>query len=137
MQRQARRDTTPEMQLRRELHRLGLRYRVNVRPLQNLRRRADVVFRRAKVAVEIRGCFWHFCPRHGMLPDSNYVWWKNKLKRNRQRDAETEEHLKAAGWILVVVWEHESPVKAASMICRTVRRRSLTRTHYQHPVHGP
>ena len=68
MRRQRRRDTAPELLLRRELHRLGLRYRVNRTVLPGVRRRADVVFARARVAVFVDGCFWHSCPRHRTAP---------------------------------------------------------------------
>ena len=65
---QAQRDTAPEMQLRSALHLLGLRYRVQVAPLPGLRRRADIVFPRQRVAVFIDGCFWHSCAEHGDRP---------------------------------------------------------------------
>ena len=65
MQVQKTRDTEPEMAIRRLLHASGLRYRVDRAPLAGLRRRADIVFGRAKVAVYVDGCFWHRCPRRG------------------------------------------------------------------------
>lgn len=75
MQRQARRDTKPELALRRELWSRGLRYRVDIAPLPQLRRRADIVFTKAKVAVYVDGCFWHSCPEHATVPKSNRDWW--------------------------------------------------------------
>src|SRR4051812_35470940 len=80
MQRQRRSDTAPELALRSELHRRGLRYRIHVRPLLDLRRKCDIVFRPAKVAVEVRGCFWHGCPEHGTMPKANSDWWRDKLE---------------------------------------------------------
>src|SRR4051812_29431285 len=65
MQGNTRRDTKPELRLRRELHGAGLRYRVDYPPLPGLRRRADVVFTRQRVAVFLDGCYWHGCPEHG------------------------------------------------------------------------
>src|SRR5579875_2994608 len=62
MQLQRTRDTAPELAIRRLLHARGLRYRVDVSPLPGLRRRADIVFGPAKVAVFVDGCFWHGCP---------------------------------------------------------------------------
>lgn len=121
MSRQARKDTAPELALRRELHRRGLRYRIEL-PLPGLpRRRADVVFPRAKVAVFVDGCFWHACPTHGTQPARNDVWWAAKLRRNVERDAETNAHLEALGWRVVRVWEHESTVAAADRIWACVR----------------
>lgn len=119
-----RRDTPAELALRKELHRLGLRYRVDVRPLEDVTRRADVVFRRARVAVFVDGCFWHFCPLHGHIPKTNSEWWSRKLQATRLRDAETDANLQRAGWIVVRMWEHEDPRPVAARIDRLVRTRA-------------
>ena len=116
MQRQARRDTKPEIALRRELHRLGLRYRVDRAVIPGVRRRADVVFPRARIAVFVDGCFWHGCPRHGTRPKSNADWWRNKLEANIARDRDTDARLKSAGWRVVRVWEHQAMDLAATRI---------------------
>jgi DNA mismatch endonuclease (patch repair protein) len=123
MQVQRRRDTSCEMQVRSLLHRAGFRYRVDVRPLPDWRRRADLVFPRARTAVFIDGCFWHGCPDHRPLPKANASWWRLKLARNRERDAETNERLRAAGWTVLRVWEHEDPEDAAARIAKAVRAR--------------
>lgn len=116
MARQHRRDTEPELLLRRELHRLGLRYRVD-HPLPGLpRRRADVLFTRARVAVFVDGCFWHGCPDHKTSPANNAAWWTTKLARNVERDRETDAHLIALGWRVLRVWEHEDMGRAAMRI---------------------
>lgn len=120
----ARRDTPIEMALRRELHALGLRYRVDTRPLQDLRRRADVVFRRARVAVFVDGCFWHSCPIHGTIPKANRQWWTEKLRRTRMRDLDTDRRLNQAGWVVVRMWAHEDPLKLAIRIAAVVRSRA-------------
>ncbi|RKF27964.1 very short patch repair endonuclease [Micromonospora globbae] len=125
MQLQRSRDTSPEMALRKALHRRGLRYRVHQRPLAEVRRTVDVVFRPVKVAVEVRGCFWHACPEHGARPRSNAEWWEAKLSRTQQRDRETASRLDMAGWKLVVVWEHESAEAAADLIASLVRQRRV------------
>src|SRR5215831_11579615 len=90
MQRQARRDTAPERALRSALHRLGLRFRVHVRPHPGLRREADVVFGPSRVVVFVDGCFWHGCPEHASWPKANADWWREKIASNRARDAETD-----------------------------------------------
>src|SRR5687768_15754096 len=78
MSRQARRDTAPELRLRKLLFARGLRYRVDA-PLPGMpRRRADVLFTRRHVAVFVDGCFWHSCPIHGTVPRSNRDWWVAK-----------------------------------------------------------
>lgn len=115
------RDTKPEMLLRRELHRRGLRYRVDA-PLPELpRRRADILFPRAKLAVFVDGCFWHGCPDHKTAPANNGAWWAAKLDRNIERDRETDAHLRSLGWTALRVWEHEDITHAATDIERIVR----------------
>lgn len=116
MSRQRRRDTAPELLLRRELHHRGLRFRVD-HPLPGLpRRRADVLFTRARIAVFVDGCFWHSCPQHATFPTANADWWRNKLDRNVTRDQETDQHLKDAGWTVLRFWEHEDMTAAASLV---------------------
>lgn len=122
MQRQREKDTHPEMALRRELHRRGFRYRLQVRPLP-IRRTVDLAFPKERVAVEVRGCFWHACPEHGTSPKANAEWWREKLKRNQVRDEDTAARLEAAGWQLVVVWEHEDVLGAADRVSEAVLRR--------------
>ena len=73
------RDTKPELALRRAVHALGLRYRVSVRPLPALRRTADLVFTKAKVAVFMDGCFWHGCPEHHTKAATNSEYWAKKV----------------------------------------------------------
>ena len=122
MQRQREKDTDPEVALRRELHRRGFRYRLQVRPLP-IRRTIDLVFPKERVAVEVRGCFWHSCPQHGTSPKANAEWWREKLQRNRARDEDTAARLEAAGWQLVVVWEHEDVREAADRVSEMVLHR--------------
>jgi DNA mismatch endonuclease (patch repair protein) len=84
----------------------------------------DIVFPSAKVAVDVRGCFWHGCPKHGTAPKANTQWWAAKLEQNRLRDADTAKRLRQAGWKLVVVWSHEEPSTAAKKIGRLVDSRT-------------
>ena len=115
-QRQRIRDTEPELALRRELHRRGLRYRVDVPLLGARRGRADILFSRARVVVMVDGCFWHRCPDHGLSPHANGEWWREKLSRNVERDRRTDAELARQGWTVVRVWEHEMPAEAADRI---------------------
>lgn len=123
MERQARRDTKPELALRRELWHRGLRYRVDVAPIRGLRRRADILFGRAMVAVYLDGCYWHSCPEHATVPKANREWWIAKLEANVQRDRDTDSRLTRAGWFVVRVWEHEAVVEAADRVETAVRGR--------------
>lgn len=120
LSRQARRDTAAELAVRRELHRRGLRFRVEY-PVPGLpRRRIDVAFTRRRVVVFVDGCFWHACPAHGTSPKNNGAWWDSKLRRNVERDRETGEALREAGWKVLRVWEHEDPSIAADRIAALV-----------------
>lgn len=118
------RDTQPEILLRRCLYSSGLRFRVDKPILSGLRRRADIVFSRAKVAVFVDGCFWHCCPVHGTFPKANAAWWAKKLRTNRNRDRDTDRKLRKEGWHIERVWEHELPNEATARIVAVVRRRA-------------
>lgn len=127
MQRQRTRDTEPELAVRRLLHAAGLRYRVDVAPLEGLRRRADIVFPRAKVAVFVDGCFWHGCPQHGSRRTvANPHYWEGKARRNQEKDADTDAKLQNAGWLSIRAWEHEDPQTVADTVAKAVRARIST-----------
>lgn len=126
MQGNRRRDTKPELRVRRILHRRGLRYRVDAPPLNGLRRRADVLFTRAKVAVFIDGCYWHGCPEHGTTSKTNPEYWTEKIRANIARDRDTNDRLREAGWTVLRFWEHEDPEAVAESVDRTVRSRTDT-----------
>ena len=87
------------------------------------RRRADLLFPRARVAVFVDGCFWHGCPEHASPPKSNGDWWRRKLEANVARDRDTDRVLAEADWLVLRFWEHEDPEAAALTIEREVRRR--------------
>jgi DNA mismatch endonuclease (patch repair protein) len=88
------------------------------------RRRADIVFGQAKVAVFVDGCFWHGCPEHGRRAHEVNSWyWPAKIVRNQTRDQDTDRRLIEAGWHVVRVWEHDDAVTAADAIEAAVRTR--------------
>lgn len=125
------RDTKPEIAVRSAVHALGLRYRVGMRPVPHLRRTADLVFTRAKVAVFVDGCFWHGCPDHCRPSKINKEFWSKKIAQNRLRDEDTGRKLAEAGWTVIRVWEHEDPTEAASRIAAHVSgsRRPVSPSH--------
>ncbi|NYH77215.1 DNA mismatch endonuclease (patch repair protein) [Actinopolyspora biskrensis] len=124
MRRMRRRDTGPELRLRKTLHRRGLRYLVDVAiPGGNRRRRVDVLLRGPRIAVLVDGCFWHSYPEHGLLPKSNRDWWRRKLEGVVRRDQDTDAEITATGWLVVRVWEHDDPETAAGRIERLVNER--------------
>jgi len=122
-----RRDTKPEVELRRALFRMGLRFRVDV-PVNGSRRRTDIVFAADRVAVYVNGCFWHSCPEHGTVPKQNRDWWVDKLATNKARDDDTDARLEAAGWTVFRFWEHDDPEAAADLVAtELIARRSADR----------
>jgi DNA mismatch endonuclease, patch repair protein len=118
------RDTKPEMAVRCAVHAMGMRYRVAARPLVEVRRTADLVFRRAKVAVFVDGCFWHGCRMHHAPPKTNADYWVRKIKSNRFRDRHTTALLKAAGWTVLRFWSHEEPLVNANRIVEVVQTKN-------------
>lgn len=122
------RDTQPELALRRELHSLGLRYFVHREPVPGLRRTADILFPRLRLAVFVDGCYWHRCPLHATAPRTNAHWWAAKLERNVERDADTNLRLAEAGWTVLRFWEHEDSVDSAHQVVRTATELRLALT---------
>lgn len=115
-------DTKPELALRSELHRRGLRFRKDYRlDVGGVRPRPDLVFTKAKVAVFVDGCFWHQCLQHSKPPSRNTGYWSPKLARNLERDRMYDEALGLAGWTVVRVWEHDAVSEAADIVEVAVR----------------
>ncbi len=104
MQRVKQKDTAGELSLRSALHESGLRYRLH-RRIEGVM--VDVVFVSAKIAIFVDGCFWHGCPIHTTLPKSNQTYWLPKLAENKERDLRQTVRLRAAGWCVIRLWEHE------------------------------
>jgi len=104
------RNTKPEMLVRRYLFRRGFRFRVNDRRLPGT---PDVVLPKYRTVVFVNGCFWH---GHGcklyVLPKTNIPFWKEKIRRNRDRDDRNRARLEALGWRVIVVWECELRTKS-------------------------
>jgi DNA mismatch endonuclease (patch repair protein) len=121
LQRMPTRNTTPEIQLRRELHRRGIRFRLTA---PGLPCRPDLVLTRARICVFVHGCFWHGCERHAVAPKNNASFWATKMDANRARDARNIQDLEALGWETVIAWEHEAPEAAADRVELAWRRRT-------------
>lgn len=102
------RDTKPEMAVRRLLHAMGYRYRLQARDLPG---RPDIVFRGRRKAIFVHGCFWHRHPepacKLARLPKSRLDFWAPKLEGNRARDIANIGRLEAMGWEVLLVWECE------------------------------
>lgn len=100
------RDTAPEMAVRRELYRLGIRYRLHNGKLPG---RPDIVIGRLRTVIFVHGCYWHRHPgcRLAYTPKSNVEFWLNKLEGNVARDARNQALLMEQGWRVIVIWECE------------------------------
>lgn len=116
------RDTRPEMAVRKSLFAAGFRYRLNVRTLPGT---PDIVLRKYHTVIFVNGCFWHGhegC-RHNVIPQTNRDFWKEKIERNRRRDAAVQARLESLGWKVIVIWECElDPVRRGE----SPSRRELT-----------
>ncbi|HZR76767.1 very short patch repair endonuclease [Bradyrhizobium sp.] len=123
-----RQHTKPEINLRRALHKAGLRFRLHRRDLPGT---PDLVFSSARVAVFVNGCFWH---RHkgctkSTTPATRTDFWLQKFKKNVTRDQRAKASLEAAGWKVIVVWECEVPtVQAAATLAKPIHSSIKKRT---------
>ena len=96
-------DTKPEVLLRKALHARGFRYRTHV---TNLTGKPDIVLKRYQAVILVHGCFWHGhdC-RLFRLPATRRKFWKEKIRRNRERDSKVLQALSEDGWRCLTVWE--------------------------------
>ena len=124
-------DTKPELMLRRALWRRGLRYRKNFRDLPG---KPDIVFRGPRVALFVDGDFWHGKDwptlKAKLEKGHNAAYWLRKIQRNAARDREQDRGLRAAGWLVVRVWESDVHRDVEDVVRRveTVVRRRRTPT---------
>lgn len=118
-------DTRPEVLLRSALWKAGTRgYRKHAKSLPG---RPDIAFFTQRLAVLIHGCFWHSCPRCGILmPRTHMEYWQEKLRRNKERDAIILEHLRSLGWRPLRLWECQ--VRDSVQDCLNQVRRALRRS---------
>lgn len=126
METQKRRGTDPEDRFFSALRAQGIVVRRHVKPLDGLRREADGCIKKDKIAIFIDGCFWHGCPEHSRDTKSNTLWWREKIDKNKARDADTNAKLEAAGWTVLRVWEHEDPEIAAKQVASTIEEKRAT-----------
>jgi DNA mismatch endonuclease (patch repair protein) len=119
MRRIRKKDTRPEMAVRRAAHALGLRFRLYRRDLPGS---PDLVFPRHGKLIFVHGCFWHQHPgcKLARQPNSRPEYWLPKLKRNVARDREAQAELLQAGWTVFLIWECETkdPTALRSRIAR-------------------
>ena len=94
---------------------------------QKLPGKPDFVFRKERLVVFVDGCFWHGCSEHSRTPKSNVAYWRLKIARNKARDRKVARRLKAGGWGVLRMWEHQlsSEIKVAQRIRKKLLSRSL------------
>jgi DNA mismatch endonuclease (patch repair protein) len=121
------RDTEPEIMLRKALYALGSRYRVQRKLAKGCT--PDILFPGARVAVFVDGDFWHGCPVHGRTEFNgpNAKLWRIKLERNRERDRRSTELAHELGYAVVRLWEcdiRRDAAASARLVCELVADRS-------------
>lgn len=122
-------DTLPERLLRSALWKTGIKgYRKHLRHLPGC---PDITFPRYRIAIFVQGCFWHLCPKCNIpIPKTNTLYWKEKLRRNKERDRRIFKKLKKAGWMPISIWECEvsdSVKRCISKICQIINQNSNDR----------
>jgi DNA mismatch endonuclease (patch repair protein) len=85
----------------------------------------DFIFRQVRLALFVDGCFWHGCPKHSHLPDSNRSFWRNKFSRNKTRDRFVTRTLREQGWRVLRIWGHALGHKSENRIVRRIQRALL------------
>jgi DNA mismatch endonuclease (patch repair protein) len=98
------RDTGPERAVRKLLRELAPGYRLHRAGLPG---KPDIVYGRRQLAIFVHGCFWHGhdCARGSRAPKANADYWREKIARNRARDARNLDALAALGWRTLVIYE--------------------------------
>lgn len=121
--------TGPELIVRKAAHRMGLRFRLNVKELPG---RPDLVFPRWKIVLFVNGCFWHrhLNCKYATTPKSNRKFWNAKFSRNVKRDAENTASLKKMGWTVITLWQCEVRTidAATARLTKHFKRRPIERT---------
>lgn len=97
-------NTTGELLVRKALRLRGLNYRLFGKHLPGC---PDIYFTKARVAIQVRGCFWHLhtCKKGRRLPATNREFWIPRLTGNRERDRRNDAKLRRLGWSVLVIWE--------------------------------
>lgn len=126
------RDTSPEIIIRRALHRLGLRFVLHRKDLPG---RPDIVFPKYRAVVLVHGCFWHRHPgcKIASTPKSNAQYWLDKFDRNMQRDKEIQSKLISLNWRVFVAWECEIQSKISLDLLAKKLALEISDTAFPHP----
>jgi DNA mismatch endonuclease (patch repair protein) len=129
-------NTTPEIRVRKLLHRMGYRFRLHQTDLPG---KPDIVLRKYKTVIFVHGCFWHGCPicRHAKIrPATNAEYWNKKLDRTIERDKENQRKLKEMGWCVMVIWECETKKKVNEQLIQKLQSIMMVQSANQATVNG-
>ncbi len=99
--------------------------------------RPDFVFRATRQAVFVDGCFWHGCPKHATQPKANAAFWAAKLAGNKARDRRVNRELRALGWKVIRIWEHELTRRNERRLLVRLQRLGLTGSRIGAPITSP
>ncbi|WP_353617405.1 MULTISPECIES: very short patch repair endonuclease [unclassified Synechococcus] len=101
------RNTTPELTVRKMLHRLGYRFRLHRRDLPGT---PDIVLSKYRTVIFVHGCFWHRHPgcKFTTNPKTRREFWQSKFLRNAERDLLHLRNLRELRWTVVTIWECET-----------------------------
>lgn len=110
------------MCLRRALWARGIRYRLHPKVVG----KPDLAFVGRRLAIFVDGCFWHGCPVHGTSPKSNQSYWRPKIARNRERDANVSAALQLQGWTVLRFWEHQIETALDAVVDEIIGSMSAT-----------
>ena len=106
----------------------GWRRHLEIRKAESGKRkfkvRPDFVFRQARLAIFVDGCFWHGCPKHETKPKNNRAFWQRKLSANKKRDRLVTLTLRKLGWQVLRIWEHDLARKNETRLLRRIQRQS-------------
>ncbi|MGH9198925.1 MAG: very short patch repair endonuclease [Acidimicrobiia bacterium] len=116
------RGTKPELLLGVLLRDMFPRRKIVSHP-ESLIGKPDYLLPGLKLVTFADGCFWHGCPRHGREPEDNSDYWGPKLERNRKRDRTVARQLRASGFVVVRIWDHE--LRGSMAAARAKIRRAL------------
>lgn len=122
-------DTKPKIFVRKLLHSMGFRFRLNGRVSKKhnqkgiLPGKPDIVLAGYKTIVFVHGCFWH---RHegckgATIPKTRTDWWLEKLNKNVERDNKIKKELENNGWKVIVVWECETLPRNADNLAKKLK----------------
>jgi len=97
-------ETNLEKDFRKLLWKEGIKYRKNSSKHFG---KPDIIIASKKIVIFIDSCFWHGCKKHCRIPATNKKYWKNKIKRNKERDKEVNKYYRKLNWKIIRIWEHE------------------------------